>query len=68
MVEGCWASWRLWHVESIQSCPILPIVVAQHLGSTMIEQIRSALLQPDAELKVGMGQTNAKQYATEGSA
>ena len=51
-------------IESSSPCPMPPIVVAQPLGENMINQIQSALLQPDTELKAAMAQMNVKRYAT----
>lgn len=50
-------------IEAIGPCPMPPIVVAQHLGGKLIEQLRSALLQPDAELQAVMQKAGVLQYA-----
>lgn len=50
-------------VESSDPCPMPPIVVAQQLGEDLIDQIQTALLQPDAELKAAMAQMNVSRYA-----
>lgn len=49
-------------IESSEPCPIPPIVVAEHLGDEIIEQIQAALLQPDLELKRAMDRMNVKRY------
>ncbi|MBV8887005.1 MAG: PhnD/SsuA/transferrin family substrate-binding protein [Chroococcidiopsidaceae cyanobacterium CP_BM_RX_35] len=50
-------------IESSEPCPMPPIVVAQHLGDDLIDQIQTALLQPDMQLKAAMTQMDVKQYA-----
>lgn len=45
---------RLRVIESIGPCPIPPVVVARHLGTTFIERLQLALLQPDTELRSAM--------------
>lgn len=50
-------------VESSDPCPMPPIVVAEHLGDDLIQQIQSALLQPDVELKAAMIKINVNRYA-----
>lgn len=50
-------------LESSAPCPMPPIVVSEHLGEKLIQQIQTALLQPDEELKVAMAAMNVKRYA-----
>lgn len=50
-------------VESSDPCPMPPIVVSEHLGEALIQQIQSALLDPDPELKGAMAAMNVKRYA-----
>jgi phosphonate transport system substrate-binding protein len=49
-------------IESIGPCPIPPIVVAQRLGSEVIDQLRSALLQPDITLRMAMAKAHVKCF------
>lgn len=49
-------------LESSDPCPMPPIVVAQHLGDDLIEQIQSALLQPDRQLKAAMAHMKMQRY------
>lgn len=41
-------------VEVLGPCPIPPLVAAQHLGASLIQQLQLALLQPDALLQAAM--------------
>jgi len=49
-------------IESIGPCPIPPIVVAQHLGATLIDNIQSALLTPDRDLQLAMKKARIQRY------
>ncbi|MBW4665829.1 MAG: PhnD/SsuA/transferrin family substrate-binding protein [Chroococcus sp. CMT-3BRIN-NPC107] len=53
---------RLRIIESTGSCPIPPIVAAQHLGAALIESIRLALLNPDAPLRSLMDKAQIQAY------
>ncbi len=55
---------RLRIIESIGACPIPPLVAAQHLGATLIESIRLALLNPDAPLRNLMDKARIQAYVT----
>jgi phosphonate transport system substrate-binding protein len=41
-----------------------PVVVAQHLGETLMQQMQTALLKPDAPLQAAMHQMAMERYAT----
>lgn len=49
-------------IESIGPCPMPPVVVAQHLGTEVIDQIQSALLQPDSTLRSTMERVAVQRY------
>ncbi len=49
-------------VESIGPCPIPPIVATRRLGSTFINELQSALCQPDKELRSAMEQAQIRRY------
>ncbi|PSB16152.1 phosphate ABC transporter substrate-binding protein [filamentous cyanobacterium CCP1] len=49
-------------VESIGPYPMPPIIVAQRLGSTLIEHIQTALLNPSAALQQTMTQAGIQRY------
>lgn len=50
-------------IESLGSCPIPPLVAAQHLGEAAIHRMQSALLQPDAVLQQVMAHAQIRRYA-----
>jgi phosphonate transport system substrate-binding protein len=50
-------------IESSKPCPMPPIVVANHLGNSVIDQIQSALLHPDAELAAAMTAMQIQGFA-----
>jgi phosphonate transport system substrate-binding protein len=50
-------------IESLGSYPMPPLVVSQSLGVSVIEQLQSAILQPDAELKAAMVKVGVKCFA-----
>ncbi len=50
-------------IEVLGPCPMPPLVVSQHLGASVIQQLQSALLQPDAELKAAMEQVGVQRFA-----
>jgi phosphonate transport system substrate-binding protein len=41
-----------------------PVVVAQRLGAALIQELQSALLHPDLELKAAMERSHIQHYAT----
>ncbi|WP_416668859.1 phosphate/phosphite/phosphonate ABC transporter substrate-binding protein [Egbenema bharatensis] len=49
-------------IESISPCPMPPMIVAQRLGGTLIEHIRTALLNPGDSLKHTMTQAGIQRY------
>ncbi len=49
-------------IESIGSNPMPPIVAAQHLGATLIESVRQALLNPDLQLQNLMDKAQIQNY------
>ncbi|AFY41774.1 phosphate/phosphite/phosphonate ABC transporter substrate-binding protein [Nostoc sp. PCC 7107] len=51
-------------VESIGPCPMPPLVAAQHLDQSLIQQVQAALLHPDAELQTAMQKVGVKRFAT----
>ncbi|MBU7582986.1 MAG: PhnD/SsuA/transferrin family substrate-binding protein [Nostoc sp. TH1S01] len=51
-------------VEVIGPCPMPPLVAAQHLDKSLIQQIQAALLQPDAELQTAMTKVGVKRFAS----
>lgn len=50
-------------VEVIGPYPMPPLVAAQHLDKSLIQQIQGALLQPDAELQAAMKKVRVKRFA-----
>lgn len=50
-------------VEVIGPCPMPPLVAAQHLGKSLIQQLQLALLQPDVELQTAMKQAGVLRFA-----
>ncbi len=50
-------------IESLGPYPMPPLVVSQHLGKSAIEQLQSAILHPDAELKAAMENVGVKRFA-----
>ena len=40
-----------------------PLVVSQHLGKSVIEQLQSAMLQPDVQLTGAMESVGVKRFA-----
>lgn len=54
---------KLRTVTSLNFCPMPPLVVAQHLGTHLIDQFRSALLQPDSTLQQAMIAMQVQRYA-----
>ncbi|MBE9181340.1 PhnD/SsuA/transferrin family substrate-binding protein [Oculatella sp. LEGE 06141] len=50
-------------IDAIGPCPMPPIVASKRFGSTVIQQMRSALLHPDAELQAAMDQADVQRYA-----
>ncbi|QLE57318.1 phosphate/phosphite/phosphonate ABC transporter substrate-binding protein [Nostoc sp. TCL26-01] len=51
-------------VEVLGPSPMPPLVVAQRLDISLIEQMRLALLQPDAQMQSVMQQFGVKRFAT----
>jgi phosphonate transport system substrate-binding protein len=51
-------------IDSIGPCPMPPVVVAQRLGAALIQELQSALLHPDLELKAAMERSHIQHYAT----
>jgi phosphonate transport system substrate-binding protein len=50
-------------VEVLGPSPMPPLVVALHLGTSLIQQLRWALLHPDAELQSAMERVGVKRFA-----
>lgn len=50
-------------ITSIGACPIPPLVAAHHLSQDWLEEIRFALLEPDAELRTVMQKARVKRFA-----
>jgi phosphonate transport system substrate-binding protein len=50
-------------IEAIGPCPMPPLAVAQHLEPGLIEQLRTVLLQPDAELRSAMERAAVQRFA-----
>lgn len=50
-------------VEVLGPSPMPPLVVAQRLGVSLIEQMRLALMQPDAELQSVMAEFEVRRFA-----
>jgi len=51
-------------VESIGPCPMPPVVAARRLGSAFIDELQSALCQPDTELQHAMEQAQIRRYVS----
>ncbi|HEY9604441.1 MAG TPA: PhnD/SsuA/transferrin family substrate-binding protein [Allocoleopsis sp.] len=51
-------------IESIGPCLMPPVVVAQRLGTALIQELQSALLHPDSELNAAMKRSHIQHYAT----
>jgi phosphonate transport system substrate-binding protein len=51
-------------VEVLGPSPMPPLVVSQRLDASLIQQLQSALLQPDAELQAAMRQVEVERFAT----
>ena len=49
-------------IESIGPCPMPPVVVSQRLGTALINELQSALLQPDTELQSAMNRAQIQCY------
>jgi phosphonate transport system substrate-binding protein len=49
-------------IESIGPCPIPPIVSTRRLGTTLLNQLQLALLQPDQELQSQMQQAGIRRF------
>ncbi|GAB1542496.1 hypothetical protein NUACC21_51700 [Scytonema sp. NUACC21] len=56
-------SHRLRVVEVLGPSPMPPLVVAQHLGESPIQQLQLALLHPDAELQAAMERVGVQRFA-----
>ena len=50
-------------VEVLGPCPIPPLVAAQHLGASLIQQLQLALLQPDAVLQAAMERVGVQRFS-----
>lgn len=50
-------------IESIGPCPMPPLVAAQRLGTAFLNQLQTALLQPDAELHSHMQLVGIRRFA-----
>jgi phosphonate transport system substrate-binding protein len=50
-------------VEVLGPCPMPPLVVAEHLGISLIGQMQLALLQPDAKMQRVMKQFGVRRFA-----
>jgi len=50
-------------VEVLGPSPMPPLVVAQRLGKSLIQQMQSALLQPDTEVQKAMKRFGVKRFA-----
>ncbi|BAY07476.1 phosphate/phosphite/phosphonate ABC transporter substrate-binding protein [Calothrix sp. NIES-2098] len=51
-------------VEILGPSPMPPLVVAQHLGISLIQQMQLALLQPDTQMLKVMKQFGVRRFAT----
>ncbi|MBW4575824.1 MAG: PhnD/SsuA/transferrin family substrate-binding protein [Aphanothece sp. CMT-3BRIN-NPC111] len=51
-------------IESIGPCPMPPVVAAERLGRAFINQLNSALLQPDTELQSAMNRAQIRRYVS----
>jgi phosphonate transport system substrate-binding protein len=49
-------------IESLGPCPMPPVVAAQRLGTDLINALRSALCEPDAELQAAMTRSHIQKY------
>lgn len=49
-------------IESIGPCPMPPVVAAQRLGRAFIDELQSALLQPDTEVISAMERSHIQRY------
>lgn len=49
-------------IESIGPCPMPPVVAAQRLGSELINSLKSALCQPDDQLRFAMEKAQIQRY------
>lgn len=49
-------------IESLGPCPMPPVVAAQRLGTDLINALRSALCEPDAELQAAMRRSHIQKY------
>ena len=49
-------------VESVGPCPIPPVVAARRLGAKFINELQSALCQPDTELRTAMKEAQIRHY------
>ncbi|ARV62885.1 phosphate ABC transporter substrate-binding protein [Nostocales cyanobacterium HT-58-2] len=54
---------HLYIVEVLGPCPMPPLVVAQRLGVSVIQQLQLALLKPDAELQAAMERMRVQRFA-----
>lgn len=50
-------------LETIGPCPMPPLVATRHLGKSLIQQIKIALLNPDLELQTAMAKVGVKRFA-----
>ncbi|MEP1058984.1 MULTISPECIES: phosphate/phosphite/phosphonate ABC transporter substrate-binding protein [Cyanophyceae] len=50
-------------IESIGPCMMPPVVLAQHLGEALIQQVQAALLKPNALLQAAMNRMAMERYA-----
>ena len=50
-------------VEVLGPSPMPPLVVAQHLGKSLIDQLQLTLLHPDAQLQAAMAQVGVQRFA-----
>lgn len=50
-------------IESIGPCPIPPLVTSQRLGTELLKQLQSLLLEPDAELRSQMQRAKIHRFA-----
>lgn len=53
---------RLRVIESIGPCPMPPVVAARRLGAAFLNEIQSALLQPDTQLQSAMERSRIQRY------
>ena len=57
-------SYHLRVVEVLGPSPMPPLIVSQHLDASLIQQLQSALLQPDTQLQAAMTQVGVQRFAT----